>query len=527
MAELALLLESVWTGVAAHLWQSALFLAVLALLAAALRRAPARVLSSLYWIGVAKLVLPLPWLGTLSTRWIGASSKRAAGDGAAWEAISVWMYPTIDVEPGAASTASLLWPALTAVWLVGFSLCVLRRRARRPWIVETSVRPAKLSAAIAAGGLAERDVVVDSAGLSPYVVGVRRPVIAFPERLVTTLEPDELTAILVHEREHLRRRDPLRYELLSLLRAALWFYPPVWWLVRRIRQATEMACDEAVLREGLRAADYCRALARVVTVGLAQRATFPAPGILGLRGSFLHRRLARIRSQRRFEVMPTHRLTLAAAAIAALTLSLSPIVPTAPAIAETAAVDDASDLERLAAADRRLALRIDDRKVADVLQELVREAGLHLEVHGTLPDRTLTLTGEPRRLADLLEEVGTRGGLRYRVPAPDRLEVRPVMLAGVDGVSSPRFIEDSRVTPVYPKELAEAREGGRVVLQVLVDERGHPVELQVLRGFHAAADQAAVDAVRQWRWEPATSADEPVAVYFTVVLEFSIGDDSM
>jgi len=56
-------LEPFWIGTAVHLWQTALFLLVLCLVARLMRNAPARLLSALYWIGVLKLLLPLPLLG--------------------------------------------------------------------------------------------------------------------------------------------------------------------------------------------------------------------------------------------------------------------------------------------------------------------------------------------------------------------------------------------------------------------------------------------------------------------------------
>ena len=51
--------EALWLGLAAHLWQTTIVLALLALVARLLRNAPARMLSTLWWIGVLKLFLPL------------------------------------------------------------------------------------------------------------------------------------------------------------------------------------------------------------------------------------------------------------------------------------------------------------------------------------------------------------------------------------------------------------------------------------------------------------------------------------
>ena len=67
-------LESLWLGIAVHLWQTALFVALVALLAFTLRGSSARVLTALYWTGILKLLLPLPLLGPLADRLLAAAS---------------------------------------------------------------------------------------------------------------------------------------------------------------------------------------------------------------------------------------------------------------------------------------------------------------------------------------------------------------------------------------------------------------------------------------------------------------------
>ena len=82
--------------------------------------------------------------------------------------------------------------------------------------------------------------------------------VVLPATLVSKLDHDELLAVLIHEREHLERRDTLRYEAVAIVRTLFWFYPPVWWLSRRILESTEMSCDEAVVRAGLSPATWSR-----------------------------------------------------------------------------------------------------------------------------------------------------------------------------------------------------------------------------------------------------------------------------
>ena len=92
-----------------------------------------------------------------------------------------------------------------------------------------------------AAGLTAADVRISRGCPVPFVRGGWRPAIVLPRTVVDEFEPDELQAVLIHEREHLRRRDPLRYGMLAVVRTAFWFFPPVWWLSRRIRETTDAA----------------------------------------------------------------------------------------------------------------------------------------------------------------------------------------------------------------------------------------------------------------------------------------------
>jgi len=78
-----------------------------------------------------------------------------------------------------------------------------------------------------------------------------------------------------------------------------------------------------------------------------------------------------------------------------------------------------------------------------------------------------------------------------------------------------------QVDPVYPDFARHARIQGPVVLMMTVDEQGRPVQVQVLEGhpvFHEAAKQAA----RQWRFEPAHMNGQPVSAAFRLTLKFAL-----
>jgi Zn-dependent protease with chaperone function len=103
----------------------------------------------------------------------------------------------------------------------------------------------------------------DTAGLPPHVdlvesdrhlslcYGYWRPRICVSTAMITTLEPDELAAVLLHEEYHRRCRDPLKMLLADTLAQAFFFLPLLAALRQRYLWAKELAADRyAVARQG-------------------------------------------------------------------------------------------------------------------------------------------------------------------------------------------------------------------------------------------------------------------------------------
>ena len=107
----------------------------------------------------------------------------------------------------------------------------------------------------------------------------------------------------------------------------------------------------------------------------------------------------------------------------------------------------------------------------------------------------------------------------YSPPPP----VEPA-LAGAGGVSTPVLIPESKVSPDYPEIARAARIEGNVVLQAVIRKDGSVGEINVLRCTRAymGFETAAVQAVAQWRYQPATQNGKPVDCYFTVLVNFEL-----
>jgi protein TonB len=77
--------------------------------------------------------------------------------------------------------------------------------------------------------------------------------------------------------------------------------------------------------------------------------------------------------------------------------------------------------------------------------------------------------------------------------------------------------------PVYPFELRQKKIEGTVYVQFIVDREGRVVEPRIEKSTHSAFDKPALDAVRQWRFEPAVRDGRPVQARLRVPIRFRKG----
>lgn len=87
-------------------------------------------------------------------------------------------------------------------------------------------------------------------------------------------------------------------------------------------------------------------------------------------------------------------------------------------------------------------------------------------------------------------------------------------------VRKPEKIHSPR--PHYTEVARKARISGLVILESIIDKRGEVTSVRVLRGLPMGLSEAAVSAVKQWRFKPATMRGKPVDVYFTLTINFTL-----
>ena len=96
--------------------------------------------------------------------------------------------------------------------------------------------------------------------------------------------------------------------------------------------------------------------------------------------------------------------------------------------------------------------------------------------------------------------------------------------SGRNNVTHPSLIPESKVAPIYPELARRARLSSRVIVQAVILEDGTVGETEVLHCDHPGVgfEEAAIEAITRWRYEPARLYGKPVDVYFTVNVEFTL-----
>ena len=79
----------------------------------------------------------------------------------------------------------------------------------------------------------------------------------------------------------------------------------------------------------------------------------------------------------------------------------------------------------------------------------------------------------------------------------------------------------SSVAPVYPQMARNQRVSGDVKIDALIDASGRVSAMKIISG-PALLHQAAQDAVRQWKYQPATLNGQPVPMHLTVTVQFKL-----
>jgi hypothetical protein len=182
-----------------------------------------------------RLVALAAAVGLISLHWVWMAERSQAVNAADETVVVHYSLPALALI---AVGGMVAWSGRVA-WLLLRVERAVSRLVERPW-------PARLTIA-ARGADIDAVVCVDDPAPSAFCVGAVWPRVVVTTGLVERLEDEELVAVLLHEREHLQRRDHLWRAGWRVASELLWHIPLVEWWSRRRLELSELAADRAAM----------------------------------------------------------------------------------------------------------------------------------------------------------------------------------------------------------------------------------------------------------------------------------------
>lgn len=232
------------------------------------------------WAAGFAAVLSLPFLPMLLS--FGAHAASGVPSSLAAAPPKPWLQ--LDIRWSLVLGA--LWIAASLLRAVDLGLHSLR--LRRLWRTAVPIAPGDLppvlSPALQPGSAARRgrrsiQVCTTQELDRPSVIGFWAPRILIPHWLLPRLSGEELQQVVLHETEHLRRRDDWTNLLQKLCLILFPLNPALIWIERRLCREREMACDDGVVRVTCAPRAYAACLASLAERGIERRAEALSLGV--------------------------------------------------------------------------------------------------------------------------------------------------------------------------------------------------------------------------------------------------------
>jgi TonB family protein len=354
--------------------------------------------------------------------------------------------------------------------------------------------------------------------------GVWRPKIILP-RGAAAWTSERIRVVLCHELSHVRRIDPGLHQLAAIVRSLYWFNPFVWVACRWLRQESERASDDDVMRLGTSGSDYASEL---LDIARALRPVVWSPAAGMARPSSLQRRVHALLNPTidRRPLSWSRRVLIAAAALLAATVvagsgaaaqALGSAFSGAFVDALNNAVPNVTFTLTNTATGENFTVR------ADADGRFMFEAVPDGEYRGLASAPGFTDTHPFFRISDgqssqpsviplalgSIEETITvreavdsdRGSARNEITGEPRASERLRnyrQRAQTAPLMPPLKVRDVR--PLFPPSRTGSE--ATVFLTAIIDTNGFVKGLEVMQPADAEFGRAALDAIKEWQFEP-------------------------
>jgi TonB family protein len=388
----------------------------------------------------------------------------------------------------------------------------------------------------------------------PITVGGLHPLIILPERLLHEVDRELLISAIGHELVHVARRDYLANLIYELIYLPLSFHPAAALVRRRIKQTRELCCDQAVANRLLKPEVYARSLVRLIG-SVPLRGRLAANTTIGITESDnLEVRIMsllqtpKLTPRRKTLLLIAALLVLAVPCLAATSFPLALEIgrqepsPAPQSSQQVERQNQERQREELRRAARELEqqIKVAPKSQKAEIESKLREVQRALELH----ERTLQQAEQRKqelaqaklaqeKLAQILRDYpGDEARLkeaREKIAEMERqtsdVEARRrEVQKSIDEVQKSESDRKAKliykVEPEYTEEARAKKIEGSVLLGVTIGHAGLPENIQIKRSLEPSLDQAAVEAVRKWRFLPALKDGQPVSMVVTIEVNF-------
>jgi TonB family protein len=437
------------------------------------------------------------------------------------------------------------------VWMLGCAVAALRfllgagatsrmvrRAASAPYA--TSYARRTLDDLRQALGVRRPVLVLESAAAPmPMMWGILRPVIVLPAG-AGEWQPERLHAVLLHELVHVQRRDLWAQAMAQAACCLYWFHPLAWLAARQLRKQRERACDDAVLNRGVAAPEYAGHLVDLVRAVAAKRSRWAdAPAMA--EASDLESRVRSLLDRNRNRRPLTRRGALVVATVTCAVLAALASVTAHAQVgrgALTGVVKDPSGavVPKCMVTAKNLDGTNQETALANEAGEYVfaaipagrymlefRQPGFAVaKAPVEVPDGKAARVDGMLEIGQISEAMTVKAGTGAPKPANPISNGAPKPIRVGGNVQASRLI--AQVRPVYPEDLQQTGVEGTVTMRAVISKAGTVLNPVVVNtGVNPGLAKAALDAVRQWTYQPTLLNGQPVEVLTTIDISFQLG----
>jgi TonB family protein len=506
----------------------------------------------LIWTAAFLALLVLP-----AVRWMGPKIPIAV-----WSAVQVTdthgmiaaaavpMEGRTNVENGTGSRGDREWDLAAWIYLGGLVLVMVRflAGAVRTGRMVRQARPAmyaqrlgdQLRQTLSIGR--EVRTLESSTATVPMTWGTISPVVLLPEA-AREWPADRLGSVMLHEFVHVKRRDLLAQVAAQAACCLYWFHPLVWLAARQLRREREGACDDAVLSGGVPAPDYAGHLLEVARGMVQHRSLADAPAMAET--GDLEERVRAVLDRGRNRAPINGRSSATVAALACVLLLPVALVTLRAQAGSGGLAGVVQDISK--ARVPNCGVRIKNLDGTNEETAVVNAAGefgfpnipagrytIEVKARGFAVGRTEVRVEPGRRVESVVTlDVGqVSESVKVRGAKPATGSLAQPALAAVSAGAPQRIPVGgnvqiaklvSQVPPVYPAELKQQGIGGTVILRAVISTKGETLNPVVLNTtVNPGLAQAALDAVRQWRYQPTLLNGQPVEIVTNIEVTFEL-----